>query len=455
MQHVAVLGGSIAGLAAVRALRSFGIRVTLIEPDALDSAEGAGRDGVDGRKGVPQSGQLHALLDMGRTQAERWFPGLTEELVSHGAVLGAGGEIQLFAGGTRKVAVPGNELIGTTRRLLEERVRRRTLADAHVTVVRARACGLRFEGGRVTGVLHQGADGGPESCLAVDAVVDAMGRSSRLTSWLRAGGWPEPPVDRMRIDLGYATGFFRRGAELPGVRVAHQLPLAADTLERQPDTGAMAAVEGDRWMVVIAAYADRRLTRDRDAFLRRMCEMEAAPFGVVARGCELLGGVETYTMAHSMRRNWFRTERLPGGLFVVGDAVASFNPVYGQGMTSAFLHASCLAAHLRKGADLTAPAVGYFEHVRVVVDAAWKVSTLADLAQPHVTGPYPPGYRLAKALSDRMGEASVTDAWVNERFLDVVNMRRHPAALETPRFWWRVGRALLARRAAVARSGGC
>ncbi|MFJ4776893.1 FAD-dependent oxidoreductase [Streptomyces sp. NPDC088762] len=451
MQHVAVLGGSVAGLAAVRALRSSGVRVTLVEPDGLGGvAEGAGA----GRKGVPQSGQLHALLDMGRTQAERWFPGLSDELVQHGAVLGSGEEIQLFAGGTRKVAVPGNELIGTTRRLLEDRIRRRTLADEHLTVVRGRACGLRFEGGRVTGVLLQGADGGPETCLAVDAVVDAMGRSSRLTSWLRDGGWPEPPVDRMRIDLGYATGLFRRGAELPGVRVAHQLPLAA-TLDRQPDTGAMAAVEGDRWMVVIAAYADRRLSRDRNAFLQRMRAMEAEPFGVVARRCELLGEVETYTMAHSMRRNWSRTERLPGGLFAVGDAVASFNPVYGQGMTSAFLHASCLAAHLRKGADLRAPAVGYFEHVRVVVDAAWKVSTLSDLARPHVTGPYPRGYRLAKALSDRLGEASVTDAWVNERFLDVVNMRRHPADLETPHFWWRVGRALLSRRAAAARSEGC
>lgn len=402
---------------------------------------------------MPQSGQLHALLDMGRTQAERWFPGLSQELVDAGAVVAAGSEIQMFAGGTRKVAVPGNELIGTTRRLLEDRVRRRTLADEHVTVIQARACGLRFEGGRVTGVLHQGVDGGPESCLPVDAVVDAMGRSSRLTSWLRDGGWPEPPVDRMRIDLGYATGLFRRGPELPGVRVAHQLPRAADTAGGQPDTAAMAAVEGDRWMVVVAAYADRRPTRDREAFLGRMRALESAPFGVVARSCELLGEVETYTMAHSMRRNWSRTERLPGGLFVVGDAVASFNPVYGQGMTSAFLHASCLAAHLRKGADLGAPAVGYFEHVRVVVDAAWQVSTLADLAQPHVTGPYPRGYRLAKALSDRMGEASVTDSWVNERFLDVVNMRSHPASLQTPEFWWRVGRALLARRAAATPLG--
>ncbi|MFJ8387563.1 hypothetical protein ACIQ9Q_24130 [Streptomyces sp. NPDC094438] len=45
-----------------------------------------------------------------------------------------------------------------------------------------------------------------------------------------------------------------------------------------------------------------------------------------------------------------------------------------------------------------------------------------------------------------MTRASVSDPWVNERFLDVMNMRRHPSSLKTPRFWARVARALLAQR---------
>lgn len=96
---------------------------------------------------------------------------------------------------------------------------------------------------------------------------------------------------------------------------------------------------------------------------------------------------------------------------MVGDAVAGFNPVYGQGMTGALLHPSCPAGCLRKGADPRAPAQAYFAHVKVVVDAAWEVSTLADLAQPHVTGPYPLGYVLARRMADRTARASVTDPW--------------------------------------------
>ncbi|MFD7256306.1 hypothetical protein [Streptomyces sp. NPDC059874] len=80
------------------------------------------------------------------------------------------------------------------------------------------------------------------------------------------------------------------------------------------------------------------------------------------------------------------------------------------------------------------------------MDAAWEISTLSDLAQPHVVGPYPRGYAAAKAMADWMAKASTTDAWVNERFLDVVNMRRRPADLRTPHFWWRVAWALRDQR---------
>jgi len=37
---------------------------------------------------------------------------------------------------------------------------------------------------------------------------------------------------------------------------------------------------------------------------------------------------------------------VPARLVSVGDAVASFNPIYGQGLSSAALHASCLAEYL-------------------------------------------------------------------------------------------------------------
>jgi 2-polyprenyl-6-methoxyphenol hydroxylase-like FAD-dependent oxidoreductase len=146
----------------------------------------------------------------------------------------------------------------------------------------------------------------------------------------------------------------------------------------------------------------------------------------------LLGDVMTYHQADSRRRDYDTLERFPARLIVAGDAIASFNPVYGQGMTSAALHASCLSAYLRSGADLDQPARAYFADVRVVVDAAWRVSTFADLELPHVDGPYPRGYRLVKWISGLVFQAAATDPEINVRFSRVTTMLDHPTALARP-----------------------
>lgn len=79
------------------------------------------------------------------------------------------------------------------------------------------------------------------------------------------------------------------------------------------------------------------------------------------------------------------------------------------------------------------------------MDAAWQLSTTADLAQPHVTGPYPRGYRLMRWAGDRVTSASVLDTRVNETFTDVVNMRAHPMALTRSSLLLRAARVLAAR----------
>jgi 2-polyprenyl-6-methoxyphenol hydroxylase-like FAD-dependent oxidoreductase len=140
----------------------------------------------------------------------------------------------------------------------------------------------------------------------------------------------------------------------------------------------------------------------------------------------------TYHQADSRRRDFHRLDRFPAGLLVVGDALASFNPVYGQGMTSAALQACCLSTYLRSNASVREPAWDYFRRAGVAVDAAWQSSTFADLALPHVTGPYPRGYRIAQRLSDLIVRASITDVEINRRFLDVVHMREHPNTLMRP-----------------------
>ncbi len=440
MRTALVLGGSIAGLMAARVLSEHAERVVIVEADDLD-ARGP-------RPGVPQWVQLHVLLEMGGTQLQRWFPGLLGELVEDGAVLSDLDRFHQYLDGVRKVSITGYQLVCATRPFIESGVRRRVLARKNVTVVRGRVDGLRFTGNRVSGAyyLPLGADRDGREELAADLVVDATGRGSRLGAWLETAGWQAPPLERMRIDLGYATALFGRGAELPDVTVSQCLSSPPSAGQPPADTAAMTEVEGGRWMVVLANYGDRRPTRDPEEFLARCGKLAAEPFREVAARCEMLDGVVVHSVADSRRRDFRRLDRFPAGLVAVGDAVAAFNPIYGQGMASATLHASCLSAFLRSGEPLDEPAWGYFRRVRVVVDAAWQLSTLGDLAQPHVTGPYPPGYRFANWYSERFMTATVTDPEVNRVFNDVVNMREHPRLLTRPSTVFRVAKALAGRK---------
>ncbi|MFD4370152.1 FAD-dependent monooxygenase [Streptomyces sp. NPDC058486] len=439
MKRAIVMGGSYGGLFAARVLSDHFEDVVVVESDVI------GDDGL-GRR-TPQRHQLHALLSMGHTQLERWFPGITDELVKAGAQLGEGDDVQFYLDGRLKAPVAGARMLGATRPFLEGHLRSRVAAIENIRFSQAQATDLVFRDGRVVGVTTSApeSEGGGEGSETVDAefVVDAMGRKSPLEEWLVRHGWSKAPIDRMRIDLGYATASFRRGDELGSTVIAHSSPgPGSDYQPTLTEPGALAAVEGDRWSVVLAGYADHRPGPDPEEFLRRMHRC-VAPIRTVADVSEMIGEVRTYRFVESRRRVHSRLSRFPGGLAVVGDALASVNPVYGQGLTLAALEANALGVYLSSAPSLRDPSWDYFRLAEAVVDAAWQLSTAADLAQPHVTGPYPRGYRAQKWVADRLTEASVRDSDVNARFMAVVNMEMPPTALTDVRFLARAARVLL------------
>ncbi|GGU38118.1 FAD-dependent oxidoreductase [Streptomyces violascens] len=437
MRRAIVLGGSFAGLMAARVLSDLAVEVVIVEPDPLEP-DSLGR-------GAPHRGQLHALLAMGHTQLERWFPGITDELTAAGARTGSGSAVQFYVDGVLKAPIPDSVMLGATRPLLERHVRSRVLGLPNVHQVRGRARGLTLLGRRVAGVRYTASaddDGVLEESVAADLVVDAMGKASRLVSWLSDDGWGVVPVDRMRVDLGYATAAFRRGTEMPDLVIAHSSP--GPSSGYQPtlsEAGALAAVEGDRWSVVLSGYADHAPSRDPEEFLARMRRC-VSPLQQIAEIGAFDGPVEPFRFRQSQRRNYLRLPQFPGGLVVVGDALASVNPIYGQGLTLAMLQASSLHAYLRTGVSPHVPARGYFQRAAAVVNAAWQLSTTADLAQPHVSGPYPPGYAMTRWVGDRVIEASVRDSAVNRVFMDVLHMRARPQALSRPRVLLRTAQVL-------------
>ncbi|MFJ8057464.1 NAD(P)/FAD-dependent oxidoreductase [Streptomyces sp. NPDC096142] len=424
-----VMGGSIAGLLAARVLADRARKVVIVEPDDL-SAE------AEPRSGVPQGHQVHTLLPAGRLWIERWLPGVSREAQDRGASLV--GPDKQFVGHDDIPQIPDgadHQFLAVGRPLLERLVRDRVTALPNVSVLRARATGLRYGDGSVVGVRVAGPGTGErtEGVLAADFVVDALGRSSRLSNWLGLDGYDQPRLERLESPVNYATALFERRTTFSELDVATVLQLFTP---RYPSGGvsvaAATAVEAQQWLVMLMGYGDNRPGRTTDEF-RARCSSLTTVLRDVTRG-DVTREVVTYRQADSRRRHFTEAGSLPARLVSVGDAVASFNPVYGQGMSSAALHASCLASYLGGGPDLDAAATDFFRLQQVVVDAAWAVSAGGDAARIDAENgtEVPEEVRRQRRLMEHIVGAALIDADVSRAFNNVSYMLRHPSTLFDP-----------------------
>jgi 2-polyprenyl-6-methoxyphenol hydroxylase-like FAD-dependent oxidoreductase len=426
---VIVLGGSVAGMLAARVLADHAETVVIIERDALTV-------GAYERRGVPQSSQVHALLSGGSRQLERWFPGFIARSVAAGASLVLPDRQAMYTDGVRKVPGANISVLSGSRPFLERRIRAELLELPNVKVVTGQVTGLEIGETAVAAVCYE--SDGVAGREPADLVVDAMGRASRLSAWLEAAGWERPPVVRVTTGINYATAFFHRPPGQHPYDTALAIP--SNKTRKQVGGAVFAAVEGDRWIAMMGGYGDFRPGSTAEDMIRRFRTQLPAPFGHVAAN-EMVADVTTYRQADSRRRDFWACERLPARLAVVGDAVASFNPLYGQGMSSAALHASALSMFLRSGPDLDAPAREFLALQRVIVDAAWQISASEDRTAPEERDRTPMGDRLARRIVDLIIQASATDAVVNEAFQEVTQMLRHPSTLAGPMVVWRAWRA--------------
>jgi 2-polyprenyl-6-methoxyphenol hydroxylase-like FAD-dependent oxidoreductase len=427
-----VVGASMAGLLTARVLTEFFPQVTVVDRDDLTG-------GPVPRRGVPQSRHSHALLSGGVQALQSLFPDLVADLLQHGAeICDFQADSRLFASGRLLRQQPSDLVaIAVSRPLLEDRVRQAVLSTPGVAVLApAQLVDLRAEDGRVTGVRVR--QGEADTDVSAELVVDATGRGSHTPTWLAEHGLPRPVESTVDVGLTYASWVFpRRTGDLDGARF-----LLIPPTPEVPRVGSALAIEGGRWMVGSAGYRGDAAPLDLDGLRRFAATLPARDLADLIAGREPLEPPRAHRFPASLRHHYERLPVFPEGLLVTGDALSSFNPIYGQGMTIAAFEALALRDELAAGGpDLPRR---FFAHAARLIDVAWDLAAGSDLALPMVPGRRSLRTRLVNAYVHRIGLAAAGDPQVGRTFIRVVNLLDPPTALIRP--------AMLARVAAGGRN---
>lgn len=442
-ERAIVLGGGIAGTLVARVLADHFTHVTVIERDGPPDADGF-------RKGVPQAKLVHGLLRGGLDAVNSIFPELEQDLYARGAVRAKPTRDLLFVDGLGAWPRPdvGFEIPLLSRPLFEQGLRAALTSVPNVALLeRTVVRGLLGDDERIRGVVCRGEDGETRHELA-DLVVDASGRSAHAGEWLQKLALPAPEQTSVQVDITYAGCFVRprRPDGLLGALVTEPPPAGRYGCLLQ-------AQEGDRWIVgFLARGRDASLPAD---FVAMLASAERLPHPAafeLLRDAEPLSEVARFGFPTSVHRHYERLARWPEGLVCIGDAICSFNPIWGQGMSVAALEVVALSRMLRErasaGAQLQGWALAFYAEAARIIAPAWQLSVIPDYAFEATRGERPAGINNGRGFARAMAKLAWREPAVRSLLNDVYHLVQPLEALRTPEFLAQVVPLMEAQRPA-------
>ncbi|MGA8760195.1 MAG: NAD(P)-binding protein [Stellaceae bacterium] len=430
-QRAVVIGAGIGGLSAAGALTKSFDQVDVLERDDLATS-------ARSRSGTPQDRHPHGLLAGGLRALERIFPGFEGDLAAAGAVpVTFARDVQFERPDVG--ALPkrdfGISVLCATRPLIELVLRRRAEAVANITLRPAsRVIGIvpAAEGAGVRGVQFVNGSGRFET-LDADLVVDASGRGAPTLTLLDALCWDRPQMTEIGVDISYSTAV----VEIPPDATTKWKLVA--TLPDPPHVALHAIIvptEDGRWITAIADHSATAWIETWDAFLEASRSLITPTLYNALHHAQPPEGIRHYRFPASTWKHFERLPRLPRGILPVADSFCRFNPIHGQGMSSAAKQAHLLDDVLHRAADepdpIAAVQSGFMSEVASVLETPWTMSTTADLAFPQTRGERPDNFAQAQQFEAALFRAAVADPVIHRAMIEVAQLLQPHQRLQEP-----------------------
>jgi len=407
--HAVVIGASIGGLCAARVLSEFFDRVTVFERDELPSTPG-------NRAAVPQGRHVHLLMARGALEFDELFPGLLDSMVAVGVPILENRPDCIHFGAAGHVLGTGHTLQDQftayvpSRPQLEWQIRRRVYDIPNVEIQHRSVAQPRFDfdAQRVTGVLLD-SDADEPDFVPSDLVVDAAGRGTRLPVWLEQWGFQRPPEKTIDVGIGYASQQFR----LPEGAIRERVIVAGASRDEPRGLGLLGYEDGT-WMLTTFGVAKVEPPQSFPEMVALADTLLPERVAGALRRAEPVGEVAFHRFPASRWRRYHELDRFPAGIVPLGDAVVSFDPTYGQGMTMTSLQAGHLRRALAEGGDVVREVNRATAKTTFPV---WTMTAIGDLTFHHATGDKPWWFGPVGSLFDQFLGAAETDPVLAEWFL--------------------------------------
>ncbi|MGB3533816.1 MAG: FAD-dependent monooxygenase [Microcoleaceae cyanobacterium] len=438
-RHAVVMGASMAGLLAGRILLNHFDRVTIVERDRL-------RESSEPRRGVPQGTQVHILLARGQQILEQLFPGLIADIAA------AGGPKVNWTAECPVYSVKGwlprfvSDVVTYTcsRCFLELKIRQRLQQFDRLQFIDQSSVSelvTNPDCSEITGVKVRHLKTDETETLQTQLVVDATGRNSNVPKWLTQLGYEAPEETVINAFLGYGSRWYQQPDDL---KVDWKALLIENLAPNQGRGGILYPVEGNRWIVTLSGVGRDYPPTDEAGFLEFAQSLRHRMIYDVIKNAQPLSPIHPYRRTENRLYHYEKLTQLPQGLVMLGDAVCAFNPVYGQGMTTAALGALTLDECLQSQKQQTKLTQTFQKKLFKVIQNPWLMATGEDIRWPATEGGKTDWMtQLNQGYFSQMMLIMKDNPELCQTFVEVVNMLKPPTAFFHPKYMVQVLASLL------------
>ncbi|SEC18055.1 glutamate synthase subunit beta [Paenibacillus sp. GP183] len=415
-----VIGGGIAGKLTARVLSEFFQEVVILESDKE-------LKGPMSRKGAPQGKHLHALLHAGEYGLESLYPGITNKMLSSGAIkIDSTKDLAWFHHGVWKLRYGGEYTsILQTRPHLEWHIEQCTKEIPNVSFRYNQIVAnylINKEGHQIYGVEVKDSDSKIEA-ISADLIIDASGVSSFSSRWLGQNGYIIPE-EKVHIGLTYVSKLYN----LPeNKRRDWYIKLIYPNPSQEKIGGTISRIEGNSYICTLIGYQNEIQETEiaaENGFLKLSQKLPALDIYNELKEGVALSEESIYKVPHIAWKRLDKVKNLPNGLLLIGDAVCRIDPVFGQGMSIAVLQVLALQKQFQMGKDTSLPKIITSSQKKFaqIIYPVWNMVISEDYRFPDMKGQKPLGLSIKQWFVKKIYLLSSHDQRVYSSFIKVMNL---------------------------------